>query len=458
MKIAVVGTGYVGLVTGTCFASWGHHVTCVDYDAAKIEGLRARRMPIYEPGLDELVLSSVEKNTLAFTTSLPDAVATADVVFIAVGTPGTEDGEADLSYVYAAAEQAAPHLRQGAVLVVKSTVPVGTGDAVERIVRVRRSELEFAVVSNPEFLREGSAIDDFMAPDRVVIGTEDEHARITMRALYAPIADRTPLHVTTRRTSELIKYAANAFLATKIAFINEMADLCEQIGAEVGDLADGMGLDKRIGRAFLNPGPGYGGSCFPKDTQALLRSAQGVGVPLRVVEEAINSNTARKRSMALRVADAAGGSVDGLTIAVLGLAFKSNTDDMRESPALPLINTLQRQGASIRAFDPVAMERAAPMLSGVTLCADAYDCAASADIVVIATEWTEFAQLDLARLRRAMAGRTLVDLRNLVSAEAAAANGLELTSLGRPRKRRPSLRLGGAPAFGATTHAAEKNV
>jgi UDPglucose 6-dehydrogenase len=456
MNIVVVGTGYVGLVTGTCFASWGHHVTCVDHDAAKIAGLLEGRMPIYEPGLDTLVEAAMAAGTLAFTTRLASVAPDADVVFIAVGTPGQDDGEADLSFVYAAASDAARHLRPGASVVIKSTVPVGTGDAVERIIRSVRREADFAVVSNPEFLREGSAIVDFMSPDRVVIGTEDEHARATMRQLYAPIADTVPLVITTRRTSELIKYAANAFLATKIAFINEMADLCERIGAEVSDLAEGMGLDKRIGRAFLNPGPGYGGSCFPKDTQALLRSAQGAGVPLRIVEEAINTNIARKRSMALKVRQAAGGSVDGLTIAVLGLAFKANTDDMRESPALPLISALQRDGATVRAYDPVAMERAASMLLDVTLCPDPYACADGADVVLIATEWEEFAQLDLDRLRQRMAGRTLVDLRNLVSAKAAAASGLNLTSLGRPASRHSTRMLAEAigERGGTTDHAA----
>jgi len=431
MKIAVIGTGYVGLVTGTCLASWGHEVTCIDKDSVKIGGLKGGIMPIYEPGLDDLVEQNVRAGRLTFTTQPAEAIRAAKAVFVAVGTPSADDGEADLRHVFAAARDAAESMARGSTLVIKSTVPVGTGDAVERIVRAVRQGVDISVVSNPEFLREGSAIADFLGPDRVVVGIESESARTTMLHLYAPIDGVAPIVVTRRRTSELIKYAANAFLATKIAFINEMADLCEQVGADVTDLSTGMGLDKRIGRAFLNPGPGYGGSCFPKDTQALLRTAQGAGVPLRIVEESIAANVARKRSMALKVVAAAGGDIEGMTIAVLGLAFKANTDDMRDSPALPLIDALQRRGAHVRAYDPVAMERAHELRPDLELAEDAYACAEGADVVLVVTEWDAFRTLDLSRLKQEMAGDVLVDLRNLISAEDASAAGLQLSSIGK---------------------------
>jgi UDPglucose 6-dehydrogenase len=450
MKIAMIGTGYVGLVTGACLASWGHEVHCVDQNQAKIALLNAGEMPIYEPGLAEIVATAAASGQLRFSGDLLEAVRNAGVTFIAVGTPSAEDGEADLSFVFAAAHEAAPHLPPGAVLAIKSTVPVGTGDIVERIVRLSGGRV--AVASNPEFLREGSAIADFLSPDRVVIGTEDSAARRVMRAVYAPLFDRVPIIFTSRRTAELTKYAANSFLATKLTFINEMADLCEQVGADVADLALGMGLDSRIGSSFLNPGPGYGGSCFPKDTLALLRSAQDAGVALRVVEETIAANDARKRRMALKVQEAAGGDVYGKTIAVLGLAFKANTDDLREAPSLPLIKALQHMGARVRAYDPEAMGPAAAVLDKAALCQDAYECARAADVTVLVTDWDEFRRLDLGRLRSAMAGDVLVDLRNVIPASAAAAHGFRLTNIG---GFSPRAEAGAAPLAGVTAPAVE---
>lgn len=435
MKIAIVGTGYVGLVTGACLASWGHQVVCVDHDQAKIDGLLVGVMPIFEPGLATLVADGVATGCLSFSSRLAPSVFGAQVVLVAVGTPSAEDGDADLSYLYAASRAVAEHLEDGAVVAIKSTVPVGTGDVVERIIRSSRPGLSFAVCSNPEFLREGSAIRDFLEPDRVVVGSDDARARSVMLELYEPVANAAPIVLMGRRTSELTKYAANSFLATKVTFINEMADLCEQVGANVSDLAYGMGLDARIGGSFLKPGPGYGGSCFPKDTLALVRTAQRAGVSLRIVEDSVAANDARKRSMALRVIGAAGGDVDGQTIAILGLSFKANTDDMRDAPALPLIRMLQDLGANIKAYDPIANSKAAEVLENVEFSDDAYSCASGAKVAVIVTDWDEFKKLDLERLSAAMNGDVLVDLRNIVRAEDATISGLKLVNIGRGSAR-----------------------
>src|SRR5713101_1020157 len=401
MHVAVIGTGYVGLVSGACFSEFGVSVTCVDKDADKIARLQRGEMPIYEPGLDQLVESNVRAGRLAFSTDLRSAVAGADAVFIAVGTPSRRgDGHADLTYVFGAAQEIAAALTGYAVVVTKSTVPVGTGRRVEAILRKARPNGGFDVVSNPEFLREGAAIEDFMRPDRVVIGTESERARDVMRALYRPLfLIETPMLFTSIETAELIKYAANSFLATKITFINEIADLCEKLGADVQDVAKGIGLDGRIGRKFLHAGPGYGGSCFPKDCLALVRTAQEAGAPVSIVETVVAMNDARKERMAQRIIRACGGSVEGKSIAVLGLTFKPNTDDMRESASLSIIPALQRAGAAIRAFDPEGMEEAKKLLEGVNFCAGAYDAMEGADAVVIITEWNEFRALDLKRVR-----------------------------------------------------------
>lgn len=434
MKIAVIGTGYVGLVSGTCFATWGHEVICVDKNAQKIAGLEHGVVPIYEPGLDELVERNFAAGRLQFTCDLAEAVRGASVVFIAVGTPPRAgQGDADLSFVYMAARELAPLIDENAVVVVKSTVPVGTGDIVQKIIGSVRKAGTFSVASNPEFLREGVAIRDFLEPDRVVIGIEDEHASIVLRELYdAPLkASRTPIVVTQRRTSELIKYAANAFLATKITFINELADLCEQVGSDAGQLALGIGLDTRIGTSFLNAGPGYGGSCFPKDTMALLRTAQDYGVSLRIVEETVAANEARKRRMALKVMDALDGDVEGLTIAVLGLTFKPDTDDMRDAPSVPLIEILQRFGARIRGYDPVGIENARKILSDVELYDDPYECARDADAVVVVTEWTDIRNIDLNRLKSIMRQAVLVDLRNAFEPGVAEKTGFRVTAIGR---------------------------
>src|SRR4051812_30525461 len=377
----MVGSGYVGLVSGTCFADFGHSVVCVDKDPAKIAALDAGRIPIFEPGLEALVAENVRQGRLTFTTAMRDAVRQADAVFIAVGTPSRRgDGFADLSYVYAAAREIAEALSGYTVVVTKSTVPVGTGDEVERIIRETNPDAEVAVVSNPEFLREGAAIDDFKRPDRIVVGTEDERAEAVMREIYRPLyLNQAPILVTDRRTAELTKYAANAFLATKITFINEIADLCEQVGANVQQVARGIGLDNRIGAKFLHAGPGYGGSCFPKDTLALVKTAQDAGTPVRLVETVVAVNDSRKRAMARKVIAACGGSVRGKTIALLGLTFKPNTDDMRDAPSLSIIAGLQDAGAKVRAYDPEGMEQARPLFSDVTFAEDAYDCAEVAD-------------------------------------------------------------------------------
>ncbi|HEV7369596.1 UDP-glucose/GDP-mannose dehydrogenase family protein [Arenibaculum sp.] len=436
MRIAVIGTGYVGLVSGACFSEFGVSTMCVDKDAAKIERLRRGEIPIYEPGLDDLVAKNVKAGRLGFTTDIEHAVPEADAVFIAVGTPSRRgDGHADLSYVYAAAEEIALYLKGYTVIVTKSTVPVGTGREVARIVRRTRPDAEFDVASNPEFLREGSAIGDFMRPDRVVIGTDSDRARAVMRALYRPLfLIETPIVTTSLETAEMIKYAANTFLATKITFINEIADLCEKVGADVHDVAKGIGLDGRIGRKFLHPGPGYGGSCFPKDTLALVRTGQDYGSPLRIVETVVDVNDKRKKAMASRIVEACGGSVKGRTIAVLGVSFKPNTDDMRDAPSLDVIPALQEAGATVRAYDPAGMEEATKLLPGVTWCESAYDALADADAVTILTEWNEFRALDLKRVRELMKAPVMVDLRNVYNPEDMEMAGFSYSCVGRPSR------------------------
>lgn len=434
MRITMIGSGYVGLVSGACFADFGHDVTCVDLNEAKIEALRAGRIPIFEPGLDALVADNAAAGRLTFTTELAPAVAAADVVFIAVGTPSRRgDGHADLSYVYAAAREIALAAQGFTLVVTKSTVPVGTGDEVERIIRETRPDGDIVVVSNPEFLREGAAIEDFKRPDRIVIGLEDERGREVMAEVYRPLyLNQAPLLFVGRRTAELTKYAGNAFLAMKISFINEIADLCERTGANVQDVARGIGLDNRIGSKFLNAGPGYGGSCFPKDTLALVKTAQDHDSPLRLVETTVAINEQRKRAMGRKVIAACGGDVRGKTIGILGLTFKPNTDDMREAPSLSIIQTLQDAGASIRAFDPEGMEMARGMLENVAFGTDAYDAAAGADCLVLVTEWNAFRSLDLKRLAQTMATPNLVDLRNVYRRKEVEAAGLSYSSIGRP--------------------------
>ncbi len=434
MRIAMIGTGYVGLVSGACFSEFGIEVVCVDLDADKIARLEEGIMPIYEPGLEALVANNVGAGRLSFTTDLASAVASSDAVFIAVGTPSRRgDGHADLSYVHAAAAQIAEALDGYTVVVTKSTVPVGTGNDVEAIIAKTRPDAKFDVVSNPEFLREGSAIEDFMRPDRVVIGTDSEEARALMRSLYRPLSlIETPILFTNRETAELIKYATNAFLATKISFINELSNLCEEVGADVRDVSRGMGLDGRIGRKFLHPGPGYGGSCFPKDTLALVRTAQEAGTPIRIVEAVVDINTDRKKAMADRVIKACGGSVEGKTIAVLGLTFKPNTDDMRESPSLDIVPALQRAGATVQAFDPAGMEEAKKVLQDVVWCAETYEAIAGSDAAVIVTEWNEFRSLDFERMKSTMKSPILVDLRNIYDTEQVIAAGVAYSCVGRP--------------------------
>jgi UDPglucose 6-dehydrogenase len=434
VKLAVIGTGYVGLVSGACFSEFGFNVTCVDKDAEKIAKIESGIMPIYEPGLEELVGKNVAAGRLKFSTETGLAVRDADAVFIAVGTPARRgDGHADLSYVYAAAEEIANHLTGYSVVVTKSTVPVGTGREVERIVRKANPSADFDVVSNPEFLREGAAISDFMRPDRVVVGAETDRARDLLCRLYRPLyLLETPILMTGLETSELIKYASNAFLAVKISYINQMADLCERVGADVQDVARGMGLDKRIGNKFLHSGPGYGGSCFPKDTMALVRTAQNHDADVSIVNEVVSYNTARKLSMAQRVVQVAGGSVDGKTIAVLGLAFKPETDDMRDSPSLDIVPVLVAAGASIRAYDPKAMEEARHLLpAAVTLQTSAELCLEGADIAVVITEWNEFRALTPDQFLRSMTGTTLVDLRNIYDPSTMRDAGLTYLSIGR---------------------------
>jgi UDPglucose 6-dehydrogenase len=435
MHVAMIGTGYVGLVSGACFADFGHDVICVDLDSKKIAAIGRGEMPIYEPGLENLVAANVRAERLRFTTDLAAAVKAAQAVFIAVGTPSRRgDGHADLTYVFDAARDIAKALPATfTVVITKSTVPVGTGDEVERIIREARPDAKFAVVSNPEFLREGAAIRDFKHPDRIVVGHDDPRAGEVMAELYRPLyLNAAPILTTTRRTAELIKYAANAFLATKITFINEIADLAEKVGADVQEIARGIGLDNRIGSKFLHAGPGYGGSCFPKDTVALIKTGQDQGAPLRIVETVAAVNEARKRAMARKVATALGGDIRGKTVAVLGLTFKPNTDDMREAPSIPLITALQDMGAKVRASDPVGMSQAKTVLTGVTFCDSAYDCAQGASALVIVTEWEQFRALDFARLKQVMAHPLLVDLRNVYRAEEVARHGFAYDSVGRP--------------------------
>ena len=433
MQIAIVGAGYVGLVSGACLADFGHNVVCVDYDGDRIRALQALQMPIYEPGLEALVRGNVAAQRLSFSLDLLAAVQAADVVFIAVGTPSRRgDGHADLSYVFAAAREVAAALRGPTVIVTKSTVPVGTGDQVEAIIRELRPEAQFEVVSNPEFLREGAAIRDFKLPDRIVIGTQDARAREIMEAVYRPLyLNQAPLLFTTRRTAELIKYAANAFLATKIGFINEMADLCEMVDANVQEVARGIGLDRRIGPKFLNAGPGFGGSCFPKDLLALLQMGREHMVPLHIVETVVNANDARKAAMAQRIIAACNGSVRGKRIAILGLAFKPNTDDMRESPALYVVNDLVDAGAQICAYDPQSMVHARAMLPTIEYAADPYSCLNGADALVIVTEWEPFRALDLAKVRKLLKVPLVIDLRNIYRAEDMARHGFVYFSIGR---------------------------
>jgi len=433
MRVAMIGTGYVGLVSGACFADFGHEVTCIDKDASKIERLRQGVMPIYEPGLDQLVAHNVRDGRLFFATEADEAVREADAVFIAVGTPSRRgDGHADLSYVYGAAEEIADLIDGFTVLVTKSTVPVGTGDEIERIVKRRRPDADVAVVSNPEFLREGAAINDFKRPDRVVVGTEDARAQEVMTALYRPLyLNATPILFTSRRTSELIKYAANGFLAMKITFINEMADLCEAMGADVQQVARGIGLDNRIGSKFLHAGPGYGGSCFPKDTLALVRTAADAGRPVRLVETTVAVNDARKKAMAHKVSEALGGQVEGKRIGILGLTFKPDTDDMRDSPALDIVPALQAAGAKVQAYDPEGMKEAARLLPEVTFLDGPYEAAEDADALVILTEWNAFRALDLDRIKMLMNTPIVVDLRNVYDPEEMREAGFTYASIGR---------------------------
>jgi len=433
MRVAMIGTGYVGLVSGACFADFGHHVICVDKDADKIAALSRGDLPIYEPGLQPLVQSNVREGRLRFATGLAAPVSEADAVFIAVGTPSRRgDGHADLSYVYAAAREIAAALEGFTLVVTKSTVPVGTGDEVERIIREVRPQADAVVVSNPEFLREGAGIRDFKHPDRIVVGTEDERAKEVMAELYRPLyLNAAPLLYTDRRTAELIKYAANAFLATKVTFINEIAELCEKVGADVQEVARGIGLDNRIGAKFLHAGPGFGGSCFPKDALALIKTGQDHEAPLRIVETIMAVNDQRKRAMGRKVAAALGGNLRGKTVAVLGLTFKPNTDDMREAPAIALITALRDMGAAVRAYDPAGMGQAKPLLPDIAYADSAYACAQGADALVIVTEWEQFRALDLARLKAIMARPVVVDLRNVYRPEDMARYGFAYHSVGR---------------------------
>lgn len=435
MKIAMVGSGYVGLVSGACFADFGHEVVCIDKDQTKIARLREGVMPIYEPGLDKLVDSNVKAGRLTFTTDLAEGIAGAQAIFIAVGTPSRRgDGHADLSFVYAVAEEIGATLSNDAVVVTKSTVPVGTGDEVERILADSGTTHRFAVVSNPEFLREGAAIGDFKRPDRIVIGAQDEFGREIMREVYRPLfLNESPILFTGRRTSELIKYAANAFLATKITFINEMADLCERVGADVQDVARGIGMDNRIGSKFLHAGPGYGGSCFPKDTLALLKTAEDFDSPVRIVAAVVEANDSRKRAMGRKVLDALGGkdNARGKKVALLGLTFKPNTDDMRDSPAIAVAQTLTDAGVEVFAYDPEGMETARPLMPQVTMCEDPYTAIEGADAIAIVTEWDAFRALDLDRVKQIAKAPVLVDLRNIYRPEDVRARGFDYVSVGR---------------------------
>jgi UDPglucose 6-dehydrogenase len=437
MRIAMIGTGYVGLVSGACFSDFGHDVVCVDKDAAKIDALHRGVMPIFEPGLDQLVERNVRGGRLSFTTDLKQGVAGAEAVFIGVGTPSRRgDGHADLSYVFGAAREIAEALTGPAAVVTKSTVPVGTGDEVERIIRDARPDVQAWVVSNPEFLREGAAIEDFKHPDRIVVGTDEPEAADILREVYRPLyLNKAPLLFTSRRTAELIKYAANAFLATKITFINEIADLCEIVGADVQDVSRGIGLDNRIGSKFLHAGPGYGGSCFPKDTLALLKTAEDFGAPLRIVESVARVNEGRKRAMGRKIIAAMGGEARGKTVALLGLTFKPNTDDMRDAPSLSIVQALEDAGASVRGYDPEGTEQARPMMPNVQFFDNAYAAAEGADAVVLVTEWDVLRALDLQRLAKTMARPVFVDLRNVYPPDEVAEAGLEGYSVGRGAKK-----------------------
>ena len=438
MRIAMIGTGYVGLVSGACLADFGHIVTCVDNDSGKISALQQGEIPIFEPGLADLVAKNVRERRLSFTTNLSTPVDAAEAIFIAVGTPSRRgDGHADLTYVFQAARDIAAAVDGYKVIATKSTVPVGTGDEVARIIAEARPQLSFSVVSNPEFLREGAAISDFKRPDRIVIGAEDDRARKLMTDVYRPLyLNQAPMLFTDRRTAELIKYAANAFLATKITFINEIADLCERAGADVQDVARGIGLDNRIGAKFLNAGPGFGGSCFPKDIMALMKTGHDYGVPSRIVETVIAVNDQRKRAMARKVIDVCGGNVRGRTIAVLGLTFKPNTDDMRDAPSIAVITALQDAGAKIRAYDPAGMKQAKSLLDNVEYCSDPYACADGADALVILTEWDEFRALDVDRVRAKLKNPILVDLRNIYRPEEMARQAFTYVSVGRATARK----------------------
>jgi UDPglucose 6-dehydrogenase len=433
MRIAMIGTGYVGLVSGACFSDFGHEVTCVDKDVAKVSRLRSGTLPIFEPGLDALVARNVAAGRLTFTSEAAEAIRSADAIFLAVGTPSRRgDGFADLSFIHDAAREVAGEIQGFTVIVIKSTVPVGTNDEVEAVIRAARPNADFAVVSNPEFLREGAAIEDFKRPDRVVVGTEDERARAVMREVYRPLfINETPILFTHRRAAELIKYASNAFLATKITFINEIADLCEKCGADVQEVARGMGLDRRIARQFLHAGPGFGGSCFPKDTAALAAIGQRHGTPTKIVETVIGINNARKQAMAERVVAACGGSLVDKTIAVLGLTFKPNTDDMREAPSLVIVPALIARGARVRAYDPHGMREAKHLLPELETVSNPYACVAGADAMVILTEWDQFRALDLARVRAALKSPVVVDLRNIYRPGDMAATGFIYVSVGR---------------------------
>jgi UDPglucose 6-dehydrogenase len=432
MRVAMIGTGYVGLVSGACFADFGHEVTCIDKDAGKIERLEHGEIPIFEPGLEDIVARNVREGRLKFATESAEAVRQADAVFIAVGTPSRRgDGHADLTYVYAAAEEIATQIDGFTVIVTKSTVPVGTGDEIEAILKRVRPDGLFAVVSNPEFLREGAAINDFKRPDRVVVGAEDERAQAVMRELYRPLyLNETPILFTTRRTSELIKYAANAFLAMKITFINEIADLSEAVGADVQQVARGIGLDGRIGAKFLHAGPGYGGSCFPKDTLALVRTAEMAGSPVRLIETTVKVNDARKKSMAGKIIKAMGGDIAGRRIGVLGLTFKPNTDDMRDAPSLDIVPALLEAGAIVQAYDPEGYE-ARQLLRDVDFKAGPYEAAENADALVIVTEWDQFRALDLDRVKLMMRAPLVVDLRNIYRPDEMRARGFDYRSVGR---------------------------
>jgi UDPglucose 6-dehydrogenase len=435
MRIAMIGAGYVGLVSGACFSDFGHHVTCVDTDQGKIDALNKGEIPIHEPGLDALVASNAKQGRLKFVTDIISAVGSAEVVFIAVGTPSRRgDGHADLSYVYAAAREIAKAIKKFTVVVNKSTVPVGSGDEVERIIREENPNAEFAVVSNPEFLREGAAIRDFKHPDRIVIGSSDQRAKDVMAEVYRPLhLNSSPIMYTDRRTAELTKYAANSFLATKVAFINEIADLAEKVGANVQEVARGIGLDNRIGLKFLHAGPGYGGSCFPKDTLALIKTGQDHEAPLRIVETVVAVNDQRKRAMARKVAQAFGGNLRGKSIAILGVTFKPNTDDMRDAPSIPLITALQDMGAEVRVYDPVGMEQAKKVFENVTFCDGPYECARGCHAMVIVTEWEQFRALDLKEMSAIMACPVIIDLRNIYSPDEVTRNGFLYSGVGRPQ-------------------------